>query len=138
MSWWPVPDSADYNDTWREDRKVLDKAGFLRRIRPESVAVFRSGTAVLYFSDGINSGATPSRSASAPAARSRCPRHCLACERAWRFRACSTSRYLTNHTATVELDAGKTSARAMRTAVRAAGSDVVDAPLKAGAGGCCG
>lgn len=45
---------------------------------------------------------------------------------------------LPNHTATVELDDGKTSADAMRTAVRAAGYDIVDAPVKAAAGGCCG
>lgn len=45
---------------------------------------------------------------------------------------------LPNHTATVELDNDKTSVDAMRTAVRAAGYDIVDAPVKAAAGGCCG
>lgn len=45
---------------------------------------------------------------------------------------------LPNHTATVELDDVKASLDAMRTVVRAAGYDIVDAPVKAAAGGRCG
>lgn len=44
---------------------------------------------------------------------------------------------LPKHTATVEVDDAKSS-DAMRAAVRSAGYDIVDSPVVAKSGGCCG
>lgn len=45
---------------------------------------------------------------------------------------------LPKHTATVKFDEAQTSIDAMRTAVRSAGYDVVETPVKTAGGGCCG
>ncbi len=45
---------------------------------------------------------------------------------------------LPQHTATVKFDEGQTSIDAMRTAVRSAGYDIVETPVKTTEGGCCG
>jgi copper chaperone len=45
---------------------------------------------------------------------------------------------LPNKTATVEFDEGRATVDAMRTAVRAAGFDIVDGPVTTTGGGCCG
>jgi copper chaperone len=45
---------------------------------------------------------------------------------------------LPEHRATVKFDEGQTSVDAMRRAVRSAGYDIVETPVKSGGGGCCG
>ncbi len=45
---------------------------------------------------------------------------------------------LPKHMATVKFDEGRTSVDAMRTAVRSAGYDIVETPVKNEGGGCCG